>query len=669
MRLRKENVIEAIKRSKRESTDFSDRTGIRNKNGFLRGLAALAAALAITVSCALFERFDGVKVIKTDTFYKGYENRSPMISVQSYEEVERAVHEIIYEKSNENARDKSPETTGKAPDGRTAATTAEVEKPAERILKGYDEYAATVVSVFESAKKQADAVGIYGAAEKKTFSGDFEADVVKSDGEYIYIVATENDPKTGRTAEQIKIVKAAPADRLELVSTITLSDSVSSDSFDECLEIYLKDDELVALTRRYDYSADRGASAFTAAVRYDVSEPLAPKKIGEYVQDGEYVASRLHGDRLYVATEKPIYFASGAGESLKNGDIPVFSVNGVETKLKAEEIFIAVNDPEASYLVVTATDLSDPLAQMGRLAVLGCGKEIFCSPEAIVASREFSSVDAPEDGARKKLTEIYRFNFEKTSIKFAGSYVVEGSLASGLYIDGENGFLRASADNGEANAIYLFNKKMDFAGGLKGIFPGEKIESVKHNGRVGYVASESGKALTVDFSDPQKPEVAGTISSKIFSDDLIAVSDSTLLGIGSSASEDGSNGPTSISLLDASDPKEPKTTGVYVLDGDCVPLDAGDARRAVFNSDGTVFGIPVVKTDPSTGTQMSAYVLFDISDGDVTLVGTYSHDEQYVGDAAVRAVCIGDILYTVSGKKIVASSIEGRGIISERALR
>lgn len=67
-----------------------------------------------------------------------------------------------------------------------------------------------------------------------------------------------------------------------------------------------------------------------------------------------------------------------------------------------------------------------------------------------------------------------------------------------------------------------------------------------------------------------------------------------------------------------------------------------------------IFGIPVLKADKENGTEISAYVIFDVSGGKIAPLGTYNHDLSYIGDAAVRGTFIEDILYTVSGKKIVS---------------
>lgn len=138
LRLQKESIVGMIENNEREIKDFSDKTGTKNGNtAVLRRLTAAAAMLAIVVACALFMRMGGVKVIKTDSFYKGYEGRNPVRNAQSYEEVEKAVLDILDGKSGEAGKTDSAEKT----DGNGSSEPA-TEGVMDRIIEGYGKYVA-----------------------------------------------------------------------------------------------------------------------------------------------------------------------------------------------------------------------------------------------------------------------------------------------------------------------------------------------------------------------------------------------------------------------------------------------------------------------------------------------------------------------------------------------
>lgn len=656
LKLRKESVVAMLKNNEGEEKDFSAKTGTDGKIVVLRRLTAVAAVLVVVVVAALFMRTGGVKVIKTDTFYKGYESMEPVKSVRSYEEVERAVLEILGHKTQEES--KAPQNN----DGLTQSVTQGV---IDRLIEGYSNYIADDKSA-EKPNYTADKNKPETSTGVVSY-GDFTADIVKTDGKYLYIVTTGVDEKTGAGLEQIKIVKALPAKEMQVVSTVVLADGSAAGVVNECIEIYVKNNRLIALMNSYTYSMDGSAAygkASTVAVYYDISDPSAPVKLREHSQEGGYVSSGLYGNNLSLVTQveiSPVAAASENGNSL----IPSFAVNGEVTKLTAEELFIAVNDPEASFLFITVTDIADNSKPTGRLAILGSGKEVYCSEHTVAVARGFVAVDSESKSEHGSLTEIYRFEIGSEGIAFAGSYIAKGTLAGGISADEKSGNLKVLTNESGANNFYVLDEKMEFVSGLTGIFPNEKIRSIKYiGGNAYFVAGEdSEKTLIIDISDPSKPKTAGNISTEGFDRELYAVSDTALLGVGS----DGKK--ISITLFDVSNPASPKVSSVYTLEGNVTLPSAGDGRCVLLDGEKMLFGIPVVNHNPATDKEISAYILFNVADGAITPIGIYNHDTSHTGDAAVRGICIGGTLYTVSGEKVAAFDVEASTLISSQIIR
>lgn len=668
LRLQKDSMVAMLKNAENEQTDFSDKTGNSSKkaNGnivVLRKLTAIAAMLAIVIGVTLVMKSgEGVKVVKTDSFYEGYRSATPVKNAGSYEEVEKAVVQILEGKTEEKAAEKTTKKPEKNSSGKDELIQT-LEQVKDSVIEGYGEYVASAnQNVIDSIKNETEKSIVTNEPDGVATYGDFKADIVKNDGKYLYIASTGTGAEAGDTVEQIKIVRTVSGGRFEVVSTIVLSESVSKKNFDECIEIYLKNNCLTAILKRHEYTFTQEAvddKISTVAVCYDISNPYSPKKTREHIQDGEYVSSNLYENRLCIVTAKSI-----PAETDRNAEsiIPAFSVDGASRKLRAEEIFIAVNDPEASYLFVTVTDISDFTKDVGCLAVLGCGNEVYCYSSAIVVAREFVSVETDENNNRSSLTEIYRFNIKDSSIAFSGSYIVQGSLIGGVSVD-ENGSLRAMTTDSKANYIYVLNEKMEFVSGLKDIFPGEKVTSVKFIGSNGYaiVDGEEKKTMIIDFSDSSLPKVAGTIPAKAFSDDLYAISETKLLGI-----SETDQGVICLTLFDVTDPANPETAAVYTLDKSFRSISSFDSRSVMLSAENEIFGIPVVKTDAENSSEISAYVLFDMSDGKIVPLGIFNHDLSYIGDAAVRGTFIEDILYTVSGEKVVAFDISGSASESDK---
>lgn len=638
-KLQKENMVFALKESTKTETDFSDKTGHKDNNIIiLRRITAAAAMLAIVVGAVLLMKPNiGPTTVVRDPAYEGFELDDPIKSVSSYEEVEQAVLKILESEDKtapSHTEDKTEKSSGEAKGSPYVAS------PQEPVLVGSNE--------------------IYSSTEGSAASASQTADIVKSDGKYLYIVTTGVDAQTGGTLEQIKIIKASPAEETEVISTVLLSNSSSSSTVSECFEIYLTGNKLIAMMKRYSCAMNESSAATelsTVALYYDISDPTAPVKIREHVQDGSYVTSKLYGDRLCIVTQKPISVAATAAQVAEKL-LPHLTVNGKVSSLSADNVFISVNSPEASYLFITVTDFSGNDFKVGSLAVLGGGNDIYCSPKAVYITRGFVSTD--ESSEYKNLTEIYRFAVSGTSVGFSGSYTLGGSVLEGLSADEDSGMLNVAASDGDSVDIYVLDENMACVGTVEDACKGS-ARSVKFAGANAYVVeNDTAKTIIVDLSDPKAPKVAGSIDTDGFSGELFSVSETKLIGI-----KDGENGKgATITFFDVTDPNEPKEVNSYLLEDSMIILSSRDGKGIILTQDTEMFGIPVVNVNAANGTSVSSYMLFSVEQGRITPVGVYNHDTQTVGDVAARAVIIGDRLYTISGEKVVAFSIEDGSVLS-----
>ena len=177
-----------------------------------------------------------------------------------------------------------------------------------RILSGGPEGdVIAVATTFEDV----DAGGGAGFSGTNTqVDGVDEADIVKTDGDYLYIV------NTGYwvAGQELIIVDAQPAEEMSVVSRTPLDGWPVAQ--------YLNGDRLTVITKTYgDYSiqpadgsqTDRlavdasiaiwpgpiGRSRLSMTV-FDVSDRAAPSIYSETIIDGSYVDSRAVGDDVYV---------------------------------------------------------------------------------------------------------------------------------------------------------------------------------------------------------------------------------------------------------------------------------------------------------------------------------------------------------------------------------
>jgi len=626
-KLQKEFIVDMLKNGVKQEKDFSDKTGT-NKIIYLKRIATAAAAVFfITVISAAFIFKEKPFVINTDgTAESGFNMNSPLRGIKSIEEIEQVVRNIF---SGKKANDSnSSENSGKSDEA---------------------EYVAAPTD------KNSDLN--HGIVDGEENSSSRVADIVKNDGKYLYIVTSCTDREKGTSCEQIKIVRAVPAEEMKTVSTITLSDS--SAHKDECFDIYLKGNTLIALIKRYSGNPSDSKEDSTIALFYDISDPNSPVKTREHIQDGSYVTSKIYGGKLCLITNKQL--SESSGDSLS---VPAFSVNGVVSRPGAENILMSVNDPEGSYLFITLTDISDLSAEVGKLAILGSGSNIYCSSSSVYVSRAFVSVEADEQGNKNNLTEIYKINCSASGISLSGSCTLEGNVPSSAFMDESGSNLRVAALNSNCGNIYVLNGKMEVIGKLEKAFNISFIPNVKFIADKAYIIG-SGEMTVIDLSDPTAP--ASSVSEKTgnFGLDLFKVSASKYISI----SHDSSSGCMVITLYNVNGSGVPTAASTYSLDSTFSFPAANDTKSLMIINGKDIFGIPVIKSNAATGSEISEYILFNTSDGIISPLGTYDHDGNYIGDAAVRAENIGNTLYTISGEKVVAFSLADASKLSTAEIR
>jgi len=127
-------------------------------------------------------------------------------------------------------------------------------------------------------------------------AGVDEADIVKTDGNFIYTVSGKN----------LIIVNAAKAEDAAIVSTTVLASRPQ--------EIYIKGDKLVIFG--FDesaYSNQNRMMYYPMTQRmflmvYDIADRAAPKVLKSFSFEGGYTASRMIGDRVYFITTTYNYY-------------------------------------------------------------------------------------------------------------------------------------------------------------------------------------------------------------------------------------------------------------------------------------------------------------------------------------------------------------------------
>ncbi len=442
--------------------------------------------------------------------------------------------------------------------------------------------------------------------------GVSEADIIKNDGKYLYVIDPENTDwdsfytemsqnrnKDDREIPELEytcsvsIVEADSEGNMNRVSQVFIEED--SDNIYHMLltEMYVLGDKMIVIAdvRIYD-EADEDAydniyyggyktTGKTMAVCFDITDRRAPAEMWRIYQDGSYISSRLIGDQLVLLSEYGVNLRDDEEEIVENC-IPTIGYNAGDCKRIACDCIVVMEEIyDTTYLVASTLDI-DSKDSLKTQAVLGAGDNVYCTTETLYAtSNDYSEVYTKGDLAIEIFgydtidTQIYKFDIRNYNIVYLGNAKVPGTALNQFSMDEYNGYLRIATTSGSwgddlTNQLYVLDDDLQTVGKIEGVAQGESIRSVRFVGDTGYVVTfeQTDPLFVIDLSDPTNPVIKGELKIPGFSSYLHPVGDGLMLGVGFDGTETGTNGGLKISLFDVSDPENPVECDKYVVSVD-----------------------------------------------------------------------------------------------------
>lgn len=662
LKLQKQSVVHMLeKEAEKQKIQEEEAAKKKYQVVTIRKLMAIAAMLAVVVAGTLVMR-PGTPLVALNI--TSHESGSILNSGESYGKI---FEDIVLKPESPSVRpsvtamQKPSVTDNTNPLAQTSAASTSIPSSPEKedAFEGY---------VYKEPEAKLEEQLHTSSPDGVSRFGDFEADTVIEDGDYLYVLTSGRDNETNKTREVILVVKIIPDNDMQVVSEIPVSDGESNEKIDECVEIYLQKNCLITVNKSRSFSTVDGVhfeSDVTAASYYDISNPENPVKIHEHIQDGCYVSSRLCDGKLYLVTSTS--FSEVTEKADAERIIPGSKINGEYGRVSAENIFYDNLSAYAkTFIYVTVTNVSAP-SKSAQFAFHAGGKDVYCHADSIVFSKNFVRTNEVT-GAAEDCTFVYRFNVKGDRISYANAVAeINGKIVGGLYADERNGNLKTVTVSDGGYNVYVHDKEMKCVDTVEDLLVGETVKTVKYIGnRVYLVYGENGeKTSIIDFSKKLKAENIVSVSTATLSNSLYEVTETVLLGVGIRNGEDSGKSNAVITLFDFSNPEDFRSTDTLELSEEYVLAAGNDSRCVMVDSEKQIFGIPVIKADSQSHTDVSSYLIFSIEGGKIMQVGECIHDDAVVGDAAVRCVSTDDTVYTVSGKKIVSHSAEDYKAISK----
>lgn len=472
------------------------------------------------------------------------------------------------------------------PELKKFASTEEFEKKIEEIQNSSQRdavfYEAAPGTTGPSSTSKSALNTLSAGGESQDFSktniqveGIEEADIVKTDGNYIYTA----------TGNFITISKVTPVEEAKLLSKIDLKDATPQ-------ELFIDGDNLMVFGRRnYPYKNPLPLkvdspkktvpeiypyplySNVAFVEIYNLSNREKPELKRNLEFDGSYLTSRKIGTDVYfVLNNYPRIYPMGNEESKNRSKcetlVPVYREG---TELTADSLMnplvkcVDINYIEPinsfQYASVIGISISDYSKDISKKVILGSGENVYASENSIYLAKTDYDYDyatrsksSPEDIKSKmknqETTGILKFKIEDGKVDFKESGSVPGRVLNQFSMDEFGGNFRIATTVGHisrtndeeyksSNNVYILDGDLKKIGSIEDIAPGEQIYSARFMGKSGYLVTfkKVDPFFTIDLSDPKNPKISGKLKITGYSDYLHPYDENHIIGIGKNTVE------------------------------------------------------------------------------------------------------------------------------------
>ena len=533
-----------------------------------------------------------------------------------------------------------------------------------------------------------------------------EADITKTDGDYIYSIS-ENS---------VVITNVKDSQNIKIEKKIVEND----DSYPQDLMLY--NDKLIVISSISD--SEYGYKNNTIVRVYDIKEKSNPKKLKEYELFEEYYTSRCIENNLYVISS-----GSLRKEEINNdGKIVTYYIeDNTKKEIPLGDIKYLDNVSRDKQTLISKVDLENTEKDITIDSYLIDISNAYVSEKSIYLANDtyneekipliklftlkgvFGVFDWYEnlDYDRGIKTEIHKFDIQEDGkLKYNGNVKTEGRVINQYSFDEKNSHLRVALYNDDGSRIEIFDENLKLIGTSEKVAKGEKMYSSRFIGdKVYFVTYKTVDPLfVVDLKDETSPKVLGKLKIPGYSTYLHPYDENHLIGIGMETKETvnrNSQGKVistraqiigmKMALFDISDVNNPEQISSTVI-GDRRTTSAilTNPKALLFSKEKSLIAIPVnnynedFEINNSSETYSSlinsyknynkkriaeGYMVYDISvENGFKLKGIITHEisdeEKNTGysysntSKLLRGMYIEDKLYTVSENQIKVNELK-----------
>ena len=536
-----------------------------------------------------------------------------------------------------------------------------------------------------------------------------EADIVKTDGDYIYSISEDN----------VIITDVKDPKQPKVVATIQSED----DDIPE--DIILYKDKLVVIStkgnqiQRYYYNNRMN----TVVKIYNITSREKPVLTKNYEMYEPYYTSRCIDNVLYVIS---------SGNLRKEDDEVVVGYNedNMEKELSVDKIKYLKDVKTTKQTLISTVDLNNETADIKLDSYLMNISNAYVSENAIYLLNQRYSNDTKmpisllfglkgvfglEDyyemyAESGYYTEIYKFDI-KENVEYKAKTKVKGKTINQYSLDEKDNHLRIALYDNDGSRVAIFDEDLKQIGISDNVAKGEKMYSSRFIGdKVYFVTYKTIDPLFVmDLSNEAKPKVLGKLKIPGYSTYLHSYDENHIIGIGMETKEiinRNSNGKVistttkvvgmKMALFDVSNVNSPvQISSVVIGDSRTTSAILTNPKALLFSKEKSLIAIPVnnysqdfeVTSSNNYETMINNYTKYskpynaegyfvyniNVQDG-FKLKGVITHEKTnatyyYSNSKLLRGLYIDNNLYTVSETMIKVNELDSLKAVGELKLK
>ena len=538
-----------------------------------------------------------------------------------------------------------------------------------------------------------------------------EADIIKTDGNYIYSLSESN----------VLITNVKDKNNPVVESTIKDGETVPND-------LILYKDKLVVIsskstvgTSRYWYNSSTSNTVITI---YDITNKKKPKIVKSVELYEPYNTTRCIDGNLYV-------FSKGYLREKNEKIDRKYKIDNKTKELEFNKIKYLKNKKSNIQTLIAEIDLNNINKEVRLSSYLFDITNAYVSKKNIYLLDEKYNYSSNEveikdlftlkgvfgifkesDYSYDQDTHIYKFSIDKKNgVNYINNATVKGNTINQYSLDEKDDNLRVALETSEGTQIVILDKNLNKIGETEKVAEGEEMYASRFMGNKAYLVTfkNTDPLFVIDLSDPKNPEVLGELKIPGYSTYLHPYDENHLIGIGMDTEEavhrDYSGRVIGtwteilgmkMALFDVSDVNNPEEIdSVKIGDRRTVSAVLTNPKALLFSKEKNLLAIPVNNYNEDFSVRSSTnyedeiynfnhykkdyvsegYFVYNVSLKGFNKKGVITHDKtksEYYYDyntRLLRGLYIDDDLYTVSEDYIKVNKLDDLSEVSSLKLK